>query len=117
MLCIVTISLLRLNHVAAQITNWTAYPGLFLLFVPHMRLGEFICRATTMPVSFYFIKTVAAQGFFVFIKTFGSQIAYATLGWLVLAPFSFAAVYFLSLPVARRVMARLGEKEAEPLGR
>ena len=115
-LCIGVCAIFRLNQIAAQVTNWLAYPVLFLLFIPHVRLGEFLCHAENMPISWHHLKAVAAQGVGIFLKTFGVEILFAALGWLALSPLVFVAVYVATLPLARRICSRI-KKEAEPLGR
>jgi uncharacterized protein (DUF2062 family) len=103
LLCIGLAAVFRLNQLAAQITNWTAYPFLFLLFVPHMRIGEFILRAPQTSLTHHQIREAASHGFRYFLATCGSAIMHAIVGWLVLMPLMFLGAYVALLPLCRRM--------------
>lgn len=107
LLCVMLATLFRLNQIAAQIANWLAYPGLFLLFVPHMRVGEVVCRLKCVALTNEQLRAAASQGFRPFLTTCGIALLHAIAGWLVLAPFVFASVYAACLPHCRRLSKRL----------
>lgn len=113
-LCIGLAAVFRLNQVAAQITNWLSYPFLFLLIIPHIRLGEWMLRMSPTPITATHLREVAGQGFVVFIQTFGKALTAAVLGWLIAAPLVFVGLYLALLPLTRALCARIARRERAP---
>ena len=85
LLCIIAAGVLRLNQVAIQIANYCGYPLQFILFIPFIRLGEYLFgldRISTNPTEIF---SLAKSNFGLFLKLYGIAISVACAAWLVIA--------------------------------
>ena len=96
---------LRLNQPVIQLVNWLISPLQLSLILVFVRLGERLVHAP--PVSFSipelfrkFHESPAA-----FMREFGLTGWHGILAWLVFAPGCTALIYFLLLPVLKKLAA------------
>jgi uncharacterized protein (DUF2062 family) len=107
---------LRLNQPIIQLVNWLGSPlqlGLLLMFV---RLGEWLMRAQRVSFSIpeLFAKFHASPT--KFFQEFGLTGVHGIIGWLVVAPFAGVLLYYLFLPMTKKLAAALPVPEkTEPL--
>ena len=70
LLCVLVAATLRVNQVATQVGNGLAYPFLFILIIPFVRLGEWISGDLPFPLEIQQMKAAAHDGFVAFLWTF-----------------------------------------------
>jgi uncharacterized protein (DUF2062 family) len=98
LLCLLAIWLLRLNPVAVLIANQVAYPLLFVLFLPFIRIGQWLFRTDPIPFSISEIFTMFQRNFWTAIQTIWWSMLYATVAWILLA-FPVGYVLYLLLSI------------------
>lgn len=99
---------LRLNLPLIQLVNYAGTPFQWLLIVPFLRLGEWVCGAEPLPLSppeiVALLRTDAA-GFF---REFTMAAVYAVVGWAVSA----APLALLAYRVLGRTLAHHAARAA-----
>lgn len=94
-LCGVAAFALRLNLPAIQLVNYLVYPLQLLLFIPFMRLGEWLLGVGQLPLSVAEIATlVEAQGFAAFDQLWRAAM-HAIVAWFMIAPMLGALLYVI----------------------
>jgi uncharacterized protein (DUF2062 family) len=94
---------LRLNLPAIQLANYAAAPLQIALFIPFMRIGEFLTRAKPLPLSLAQILALLKANLWGTVIQLWSSIMHAVAGWLVAGPLFAALLYAILLPLLRRV--------------
>lgn len=84
-LCIVAATMLRLNQVAIQVANYCGYPLQFILFIPFIRLGEFLFGLSPISIRPAEISALARTDFGAFLELYGMAISAACAAWLLVA--------------------------------
>ncbi|KAL6213057.1 hypothetical protein ACLB2K_012505 [Fragaria x ananassa] len=94
-----------------MLINLIATPVELSLMVPFLRFGEYVTGGPHFPLTSDALKKVltlqASQEVLL-------SIAHALLGWLVAAPFIFAAVYILSLPLFKVLVHKFSKGPSSP---
>lgn len=115
LLCFLVGLALKLNQPIIQLINqalWPVHvPAIFLC----VRLGERIFAVQHVRFSIRAMNQLFWNDPRQFVHTFGSTALYAIVGWLVLAPFYTAIVYYILLPIMReitRIKAQAAAKAA-----
>ncbi|AMO54847.1 DUF2062 domain-containing protein [Endozoicomonas montiporae] len=85
LLCVLAAGVLRLNQVAIQIANYCGYPLQFILFIPFIRLGEYLFGLKRISVNPVDIFTLAKNNFSLFLEQYGLAISAACAAWLLVA--------------------------------
>ena len=85
LLCVLTAGALRLNQVAIQVANYCGYPLQFILFIPFIRLGEYLFGLERISVNPADIFILAKSDFSLFLELYGLAISAACVAWLVVA--------------------------------
>jgi uncharacterized protein (DUF2062 family) len=101
-LCTLAAVALRLNLPAIQAANYAATPLQLALLLPLMRLGELLFRAPRLPLSLTQIQEIVRADAGHAMATLWTSMAHAIVAWLVLAPLSAVAIYFLLRTPLRR---------------
>jgi len=107
-LCALAALIFRLNLPAIQLINYFMYPAQIALLLPFFRLGEKVFRAPHLPISIPHIYRMAHANLWGAIKFLWSTTWHAMVVWAVLAPLSTVLLYYVLLPVFRRVAQRIG---------
>jgi len=115
-LCTAAALALRLNLPAIQAANWASAPLQVLLFIPYMRVGEFLTRAKPLPLSIAQITAMFHADFWGSLARLWGSILRATLGWAVAAPLEVLVIYAVLLPLLRLIPALPQEQPAGPPG-
>jgi uncharacterized protein (DUF2062 family) len=102
-LCVAVAAALRLNQLAAQVGNGASTLFFVALLIPFVRLGEYLTGSDMFPLAMDQVREVAKQGSVVFFRTFSVAILHGVLGWIVAAPIVAGALYFVLLPLLRRM--------------
>ena len=101
-LCALAAFALRLNLPAIQVVNYVAMPLQLTLLLPLIRLGESLFRVKRLPFSTAQILEMIRADASHAISTLWMSTMYAIVAWLILAPASAAAIYFLLRTPLRR---------------
>jgi uncharacterized protein (DUF2062 family) len=107
-LCALTALVFRLNFPAIQLINYFMYPAQIALLLPFFRLGEKVFRAPHLPISIRHIYEMARANLWGAIKFLWSTTWHAMVVWAVLAPLFTVLIYYVLLPVFRRMALRIG---------
>lgn len=102
-LCALAGRVLRLNHVALQLTNYLLYPAQIALIVPFVRLGEALLGAEAMPIDPAAVAAEFSASPSAFLAKFGLAGAHAFLAWVLVAPASAWLLRRLLLPPLRKL--------------
>ncbi len=110
-LCMLATYLLKLNIIAIQVVNYLVYPIQLILFIPFIRIGENLFQVQPFPLSmekiFFMIKDDLPNAF----KLLWLTNLYGVVAWCLIAPFAIALIYFVLLPILRKLP--LGENSKE----
>ncbi len=106
-LCVGLSLAFRLNMVAMQAFNWLVAGMQLLLILPFIRLGERLYHTAPLPLRPDEIEILFREGFLHASRTLGMSLVHAVSGWMSVAPLIFAATYFASLHIVRRMPGRL----------
>jgi uncharacterized protein (DUF2062 family) len=106
-LCALIALIWRLNVPAIQLVNYSLYPVQIALLLPFFRLGEKLFRAPHLPISVSQIYAMAHTDLWGAIKFFWTTAWHALVVWALLAPFAAALLYFLLVPLFRRVLKQV----------
>jgi uncharacterized protein (DUF2062 family) len=94
---------LRLNLPAIQLANYAAAPLQIALFIPFMRIGEFLTRSKPLPLSIAQILALLKADLWGTVIQLWGSILHAVAGWLVTGPVFAGLLYAILLPLLRRV--------------
>ena len=97
---------LRLNQPILHTLNQLLGPLQLALILVYVRAGEFIWRATPVPLSLPTLVAAFRADPWAFLERFGLTGVHAATAWLLSVPVIVAAVYYPLRPVLRR-LARL----------
>ena len=109
LLCFIAGICFKLNQPVIQVVNYLVSALQLLMILVFVRIGEFLMRAQTV----HFSITEMLQKFRAspvqFFRQFGLTGLHGIIGWLLIAPFLAAALYFIFLPLLKK-LARLHQK-------
>jgi uncharacterized protein (DUF2062 family) len=106
-LCTIIALIFRLNLPAIQLVQAAMAPTQVLLFIPFVRLGEWILRVPPQPVSIKAALALMAQGIWHTVEVLWDSILHASLAWALLAPFCIRLLYRLLAPLFERAAAEI----------
>lgn len=102
-LCTIASLSLKLNLPLIQLVSYLVYPLQILFLIPFIRIGEKVLNVEPFPISiealYNMIKTDIVQT----IITFWDATMHGIFAWSLFAPFVIAAIYFISLPILKRM--------------
>jgi uncharacterized protein (DUF2062 family) len=110
-LCALAALIFRLNLPAIQLINYFMYPAQIALLLPFFRLGEIVFRAPHLPISIAGIYRMAHANLWGAIRFLWSTTWHAIIVWAVLAPLFTALIYFVLMPVFRRVAGSIRDSQ------
>jgi len=113
-LCALAALIFRLNLPAIQLINYFMYPAQIALLPPFFRLGEKVFWAPHLPISIPHIYEMARTDLWGAIKFLWSTTWHAMVVWAVLAPLFTPLIYYVLVPVFRRVARRIGASLPAP---
>lgn len=103
LLCTAAALLLRLNMPAIQLINYFTYPLQLALFIPFIRMGEFLFQQPPVPLDLVQIFEMLRTDMLGSISSLWWTNMRAIVVWFILAPPLAALSYFLLLPVFTRL--------------
>ncbi|MGO9932365.1 MAG: DUF2062 domain-containing protein [Steroidobacteraceae bacterium] len=107
--CSIIALVFRLNLPAILLVQAAMAPTQVLLFIPFVRLGEWILRAPAQPVSIDAALALMAQGVWHAAAVLWDAILHASLAWALMAP--------LCIHLLRRLLTPLFERAAAQISR
>jgi uncharacterized protein (DUF2062 family) len=106
-LCTLIALAFRLNLPAIQIVQAAMAPTQLLLIIPFVRLGEWILRVPSQPLSLKEGLDLVAQGAGHAIVALWDAILHAGFAWILVAPIAVFSIYKLLTPLFERVAAQI----------
>lgn len=104
--------LLRLNMPIVILVSFIVYPLQIPLVLVFIKLGVPLFGADPLPLTPAELKARLLSEPLSLFKDFGESILYAVLAWAVIVPVATAILYFLFLPLIRRLPLAAESKEA-----
>jgi uncharacterized protein (DUF2062 family) len=90
----------RLNPASILLVTNLVFPLFFLCIIPFLQVGEFVLQTNRSNLSMDMIYKLADTGIISTIKTLGSILLYAVVGWMtVCIPLSFLIYYSILSPM------------------
>jgi uncharacterized protein (DUF2062 family) len=102
-LCALLAIALRLNMPAIQLINYLLTPAQLVLIIPFLRLGERVAGAPRFPVTLESGLALLSRDAWHAVRILWDAIVHATLGWLMLAPFTALVLYSVFRPLFRHL--------------
>ena len=102
-LCFIAGLVLKLNQPILQFVNYLIYALQIALIVVFVRIGEWLVNAQRVNFSIPEMVRTFKDSPAKFMREFGMTGVHAIAGWLVVAPFALALLYFTLLPPLRKL--------------
>jgi uncharacterized protein (DUF2062 family) len=109
LLCFVAGLCLKLNQPIIQMVNYLMYALQLVLILFFVRVGEFVTHATPVSFSIPELFRKFHESPREFFREFGMTGVHGIVGWLLIAPFVAALLYFILLPLMKK-LARVTQK-------
>jgi Uncharacterized protein conserved in bacteria (DUF2062) len=103
LLCFVVGLCLKLNQPIIQMVNYLMYALQLVLILFFVRVGEFVMHATPVSFSIPELFRKFHESPREFFREFGMTGVHGIVGWLLIAPFVAALLYFILLPVMKKL--------------
>ena len=107
-LCAIAAILFRLNHPAIQLVNYLVYPLQIILLIPFYRAGEFVFNVEPLSLSASQVVGMIKEDVWAAIKFLWDTTLHAVVVWCILAPILVAILYYLLLPLVKRLPFKVG---------
>lgn len=102
-LCLLAALLFRLNIAAIQLVNYLVYPLQFVLFIPFLRAGAWIFSASPMDLSAAIVVSLIRADPWRAITVLWAATLHALVAWFAIGWLASLLLYFLLVPVVRRL--------------
>jgi uncharacterized protein (DUF2062 family) len=109
LLCFVVGLCLKLNQPIIQMVNYLVYALQLVLILFFVRVGEFLMHAKPVSFSIPELFRKFHESPREFFREFGMTGVHGIVGWLLVAPFVAALLYFILLPLMKK-LARVTQK-------
>jgi uncharacterized protein (DUF2062 family) len=109
LLCFVAGLCLKLNQPIIQMVNYLVYALQLVMILFFVRVGEFVMHATPVSFSIPELFRKFHESPREFFREFGMTGVHGIVGWLLIAPFVAALLYFILLPLMKK-LARVAPK-------
>jgi uncharacterized protein (DUF2062 family) len=103
LLCFIAGICFKLNQPVIQIVNYLISALQLALILVFVRVGEFIVRAPPTHFSISEMLQKFRQSPVKFFQEFGMVGIHGIIGWLLIAPFLAATLYFIFLPLLKKL--------------
>lgn len=84
-LAVLVAAVFKLNQVAIQVANYAAYPAQIVMFVPFIRLGEWVFGLEPAAINPSDIATMFSDDFQASVQFYGQSLLAGWLSWLIAA--------------------------------
>jgi hypothetical protein len=75
----------KLNQVAIQVANWAAYPAQIIMFIPFIRIGEWVFGLEPAAINPSDIATMFSDDFQASVQHYGQSLLAGWFSWLIAA--------------------------------
>ena len=75
----------KLNQVAIQVANWAAYPAQIIMFIPFIRIGEWVFGLEPAAINPTDIATMFSNDFQASVQHYGQSLLAGWFSWLIAA--------------------------------
>ena len=110
-LCTIAAIIFRLNLPAIQLVNYLVYPLQIILLIPFYRAGEFVFNAEPLSLSASQVVEMIKEDIWAAIKFLWDTTLHAVVVWCILAPILVAILYYLLLPLVKRLPFKLADPQ------
>ena len=107
LLCLLAALVFRLNIPAIQLINYFVSPLQFLLFIPFIRLGEFIFLQKQFPLDIFQILTLLNTNFFQGIHALWWITIHSIVAWITVGPLLGVFLYFIFVKIFTRFAKKI----------
>ncbi len=107
LLCLLIIWLLKLNPAAVFLINNLAYPLVFILYLPQIRLGEWLFSAPPFPFSVKEVIHLVSNTPLIAIKTLWNSTLMAIVAWIAIASLLGPLLFILTRIITKPLFAAL----------
>ena len=97
----------RLNQPTIQFMNQLVGPMQIVLFLPFIRVGEWLFGARPLPLSMEQLMAMVKADAFGTVQTLWTTLWHAVIAWIVVAPVVCGVMYAIAKPVVARLLAHL----------
>jgi uncharacterized protein (DUF2062 family) len=108
LLCLAAAVIFRLNVPAIQLVNLVVNPLWFILLLPFIRLGERLFGAPPLAMTVPQMIALTHAGLLHSISVLWLTALHAAAAWLLVGPPGIVALYFILLPLIRRLALASG---------
>lgn len=102
-LCAIAAILLRLNQPAIQLVNYLVYPLQIALLIPFYQAGEMLFGSERLGLSVSQVIAMLDENVWKAISFLWVTTVHAVVVWTLLAPVLGVALYYILLPLVRRL--------------
>ncbi len=110
-LCTIAAILFGLNLPAIQLVNYLVYPLQIILLIPFYRAGDFVFNAESLSLSASQVVGMIKEDVWAAIKFLWDTTLHAVVVWCILAPVLVAILYYLLLPLVKRLPFKLADPQ------
>jgi uncharacterized protein (DUF2062 family) len=103
LLCLAAALIFRLNVPAVQLVNFLMYPLWFALVIPFVRLGERIFGVAPLAMSVEQMLAMAKANLPHAVNVLWQTAFHAAVAWMLVGPLGIVLLYFILVPVIRRL--------------
>ena len=102
-LCTIASLSLKLNLPLIQVIRYLVYQLQFIFLIPFIRFGEWVLSVPPFPISIEALVDMIKTDIIQTIITFWDATMHGILGWIIVSCMMIPLIYFLFLPILRRV--------------
>jgi len=84
-LAVMVAAVFKLNQVAIQVANYAAYPAQIIMFIPFIRIGEWVFGLEPAAINPSDIATMFSDDFQFSVQLYGQSLLAGWLSWLIAA--------------------------------
>jgi len=84
-LAVMVAAVFKLNQVAIQVANYAAYPAQIIMFIPFIRIGEWVFGLEPAAINPSDIATMFSDDFQFSVQLYGQLLLAGWLSWLIAA--------------------------------
>jgi len=84
-LAVLVAAVFKLNQVAIQVANYAAYPAQIIMFIPFIRIGEWVFGLEPAAINPSDIATMFSDDFQFSVRLYGQSLLAGWLSWLIAA--------------------------------
>ncbi len=104
-LCTIAALAFRVNLPAIQLVNYFASPLQLILFIPFIRLGEWLFNKPPLPLDVFQIIGMLQEDILKAVNYLWWTTMYAVAAWFIIVPLAAVVLYYILVPVFSRFVS------------